>query len=704
MRLRNISLLLFFTGIALSSNAQTTGYTGTVTNQAFSSPNARYQLSIEELWSATMSPDGREMVATMHRIENGKQTPAWKVEFKAHPVRFWLKSEVIVSDAGDFALIPYTRSQWTLLRNGKSLRLTEKLGGSARQPGEKILEVDDNALIRIWNRQTEKWNAYSLQTETIIQPTPDLIQEWNARTRENILQRIRRAETQQLRKKLGSFSEKLPAAVNAAIPYTAPGDVRETFLEFLALQHNPEDRVWFEKLLHGEPLGVEPPVLGQFLTTGFHRLGSDPYVFIESNDRQIFGDALLAIFEGKFTNKLAYGKRPEKPFFLGKVSGRVRLTAPILHNAGFIRIHLVPQERAHKNWIDQQTVSLEQQLLMTTFRQFDLSDELSFAFESVPPGKFLAKAIWDKRRPFSNRDAPGPGDYQSDWIGPIEVKPSAEIKDVFIDCDLRGAKGEEYYTADRLAVHQWKKTGELSLLSHTTSTDGRKEIMSTPFASCLVKTNFLKPGKSVEFTRIAIFAPTNYDSGPLPLTILWRHGITQNGRPAREPMQICILDQHGCQFVPDQIRTTPRTEVASFPILPRSEETWRLVGYGPTGEDDLLFDYTIKNPVRRAPSSSPPQTLPLDLDLTNGFDTLRMHITRAVILPKSVMLEANFSQNGLPRDDWTIGEVNCFDADGNTIFPTEGCRHKKTLRLTGAIHHKVTERTPIPFALTINSQ
>jgi len=77
--------------------------------------------------------------------------------------------------------------------------------------------------------------------------------------------------------------------------------------------------------------------------------GRDPYLYVEQNNFRLFGDALLALFDGKLTQKLPYGERPEKPFYLGEVSGVVRFPTPILNEAGRIRIHLVPADRPDKN-------------------------------------------------------------------------------------------------------------------------------------------------------------------------------------------------------------------------------------------------------------------------------------------------------------------------------------------------------------------
>ena len=144
-------------------------------------------------------------------------------------------------------------------------------------------------------------------------------------------------------------------------------------------------------------------------------------------------------------------------------------------------------------------------------------------------------------------------------------------------------------------------------------------------------------------------------------------------------------------------------EIANFPILPRSEATWRLVGYGPTGEGDLLFDYTLTNRVRSEPLELAAQRLPLDLKLQTEGETIEMDIKRAIVLPKAVQVEATFWQNEIPTWQWRIGNLSYSDADGNVLFPSDGCREKTALRISGdVIFDGVEVKEPMRFEFTID--
>lgn len=653
----------------------------TPTNQVFLSPNNRYQLRVEDD-DAIAATDANDIPykATMTRLDK-EPVQLWTTRFSAVDLRQWLPAEIFISDDGKFAVIPRQQSQWTLLKDSVTYRIPN-FGNSSPRPGDKILELDqlaDKTIIRIWNRLDEKWAAFEVMSEKTIVPTPDLIKQWNETTREHIHQLFQRAEADAMRVKLREVSQQAAALTRAAIPSLRRGELRQTHFEFLAALRHPDDRAIFNRLLYNKKADpIAPPSVSWDIYRVIYHPANDGYSYLSENSVRFFGDALLARYEGKHTNHLAYGERPATQFYLGKIAGRVRFPTPIRARFCKFRVHLVPGDHAPQTSFSPLD-SIEYNAGFIPNTKFDFSDEFSFAFNTVPPGSYMLKAIWDKRPPFTDTNSAGVGDYESQWTGPFTITPGVALTNVFIACDTPSSGGEAYYSADRLAAHQWKVTGELNL----PLTDF--EIVSAPPALWITSTNFKTSGPSIELTRLVAYkGRTNENSS---LKILWR-----NGPGTLTPMEICLLDQHGCKFLPDAIETLPRFEVATFPILPRSESTWRLVGYSPTAE--LLFDYTLTNHIRIDPVSLSPQPIPIDLAL----EEIQMGIEK-VHREKIIWFDATYTANGFPTDGWSSADLGFTDIHGNKLQPYQGCRQATALRLNGQI---VNGSRSLPFEFTVD--
>jgi hypothetical protein len=80
--------------------------------------------------------------------------------------------------------------------------------------------------------------------------------------------------------------------------------------------------------------------------------------------------------------------------------------------------------------------------------------EARFAFTTVLPGAYQLKAVWDKRRPLSDTNNAGPGDYETTLFGPFAVTAGANVTNLLF-CTNRVAGGEAYYRADGILERQW---------------------------------------------------------------------------------------------------------------------------------------------------------------------------------------------------------------------------------------------------------
>jgi hypothetical protein len=80
--------------------------------------------------------------------------------------------------------------------------------------------------------------------------------------------------------------------------------------------------------------------------------------------------------------------------------------------------------------------------------------KVPFFFGTVLPGKYQLKTIWDKRRPFTDTDKPGPGDYESLLSAPFEVTAGQTISNLIAFCTNRVETSgtANYYAVDELKV------------------------------------------------------------------------------------------------------------------------------------------------------------------------------------------------------------------------------------------------------------
>lgn len=676
------------------------------TNATFISPNKLFSFTVDE--DASVVSRNRELsfLGTMKKA--GSPTKLWSINFEAPNFQSWSPSYFSVSDDGSFVVIPFRPSHWLLLKESRSVRIPDFFSSqtSYLSHDTQIVDLDrlnNTNIVRIWNGKEDKWIAFLVDSETVIKPSAEEIARWNESTRQKILDSFRRAEANALRKKIGAaVSQKLSELAQTAIPATNPGDLREAYFEFLARRQNAEDRALFARLLRAdesEPL--RPPIVGnsmfRFILAGPTRDAIEHEIPLRR-----FADAMLALHEGKSKQSLPFSTTL-KPAYLGEISVIVRLPTPILDRDGFLRVHLVSPDRVSQKWIDDQHDSLEISAQSSTVGRFDLMDEVIFHFKTTPPGKYMAKAIWDKRRPHTDLDSAGPGDYESQWIGPIEVTPLSTTN-IFVECNSPAAGAETYYAADRLVQHQWKNTGELTLLNHTTQRY-EADHFSAPPRNWITKTNFISPELKIDLTRFAVHGPVVSAPRPndwprySPFNVIWRPS-QPNVIIEDDPIELRIIDSHGCEFFSTEMTPQGRSKVVKFPIVPRSQETWRLVGYARDDQGTLLFDFTLANHARIDPIPLIPAKLPLEIKLQPPVGELSLHVDRLVHTNNTIWMESKCIENGVISTNWSIPGISFADPDGNIIEPGQGCHRHTVLRVFGALHQFNKQ---LPFEFVVDS-
>lgn len=619
---------------------------------SYVSKDGQFELTLED--SAKKRPESSTWQSTvkMWRQARGKRELLWSAELFGDPL---IRNPIFGRD-GSFCIFAH-HDRWELFKNGRSIAFAKfhrqypKDSSLFVSPQPNLLELEDgdNPAVLVWDREDDAWQAFAIGSEKNIEASPVLVAHWNELTRARIRQRIANKE-----------------------------EVQETELEFLAVRRNPEDRAIFDKLLRGEKVvSLAPDDLPQPPRAAWVSV-DDPYFFVKEDRARIIGDRLLALFDQKPMQKEVYCHGTQKLFYLGQVSGIVELPTPIRKEAGTMRI-LVKSEQASASEY------LEAALRQQTRDQIDLTDEISFAFSSLPPGKYRVKAIWDRTAPFTDRDRAGAGDYESNWSDPLEVAAAGDAQ-VILECSRRNGDSS-LYAEDERAAMDWK-AGALSLWSG--DPNGRTELFPGNPSLWILKTNFVAPGKRFDLSRITVLTwpkpPAPPFQGrqlerpvfPPPLIVAWRTGR----RDGLNPATLAILDEHGCAFHPQEPSTNRHSAVAQFQGFPRAAETFRLAGYNVTG--DLLFDYTVTNHVRVDPKKLQPQPFPIETDI----DGLKIQVTGIKLfepmpnLPgpsRGCMVQATVMDTRNATNAWRVESGFFFDSHGNFIAPVEMCREEKVV-------------------------
>ena len=657
----------------------------TITN--FFSPNKKFRLTVEDPpWTANRLMRGGENAdATMSEMVGGAAIIRWTSKFPSRPVHLFTDSDFIIADDGSYFLAAFFDVRtWFLMRPDRPPRMITNTAQNYRPSAlfdstqSPILDIDKfngSEILRLWDREEDRWDAFSIKDDKKIEVTPELTTRWNAATRERILSDLTRARTELMRKSLGKISKRLENLAAIATDPDSIRPIRETDYEFLALRRHPEDRLWFEHLVEGEAAAPIP----KNWRSGFLIQREEHDHFINSSGFRARGDWLLAIHDGKMTKQRKVLNERTKPrFYVADISGTVKLPVPVLGKKGEIRIYLVPEERGGKDWTN--IIIIPENELGIYTPQSDYFDELSFTFPCVAPGQYRVKALWDKRPGFWDIAKAGPGDYESDWSPPIIATAGQSITNIVLDFSRRAEQGETYYQADQAAATKWRN-GELSVFL----TKATGATFSAPIAHWITKTNKELPGKESGFLKIELqprILPPNVPNLPLlPELVI----ISRAGRFREKPTSLRILDEHGCIFESTATHKLQQSIIHTFRTFPRTASEWRLVGLGKRGHDHILFDYALTNLVLTKPSPlGTLQTLPLEVQIGN----VAMRVTRVANIDEYNWIEASFTEEGQPTEAWWPSEVQFLDPHENPMDPEKICKEMNATKIFGRISRK----------------
>jgi hypothetical protein len=336
-----------------------------------------------------------------------------------------------------------------------------------------LVESENEKQFCFWIPKANQWAAINLRTFSIEHPSLPLL---------HILENRALSSSRRLVQEYFPSSPKRLASALKDRAFTILGvapvraQARLTFdgyeaFSFLAVQRIPQDRKFLEQLVQAE-MGSE--------THCTVRLFPGPLFFNDNYVRK-FGDELLSIWDGKleqFGGKVfAMGgfQMSEAPAcnYLGAVLAGIYLPYPIPAKAGKIWLYLIPDNLPQANWSSSKAVvriacETEQRRYVPSAKG---SEAILVHVGTVTPGRYRAKAIWDRRPPFADLGSklpmtPQDGDFESIESSPFEVPAGETTKILNLSCTKRIGAIDQYYAADQEWLRQNALSGKVDIKAY----------------------------------------------------------------------------------------------------------------------------------------------------------------------------------------------------------------------------------------------
>lgn len=256
----------------------------------------------------------------------------------------------------------------------------------------------------LWVPWDNRWLVWNLDTGQRVSLTAEQIQEWNSRTREIILTRIKNKE------------------------------VNKADYKFLGKLKCAEDKPLIMKLLDNP----------NFHTTSEHSYASGDtkpkFTYLAQSDYRLMADQILAHWEtGEPVNPMDKDREPNH--YLGAVNFTITYQAVPRKQDGFLSIFLVPlNSQSEAQPIQKLIVDLSNNYPREYFcrKKSGLTEQVNFAIRDTTPGSYKVKVLWDKVAPFDTDKnhvfRPSPGDYISSNEPIVTISPGKTIEGISINC------------------------------------------------------------------------------------------------------------------------------------------------------------------------------------------------------------------------------------------------------------------------------
>lgn len=442
--------------------------------KTFQSLNGKFTLTLDE--SPTPTRIGvmeSKLTASITTTAVAAAEPLWSTSFVARSPRYLTPADVSVSDDGNFFIVIDNNTQGLVVfRKGLTewaLKPTRHAKSYFQSiPGwiYRVDRISNQPVLAVWDRDDNDWVAYNISDKSTTPASADLKKTWTEQTRRDILDTLERARDADLRGEVKILPKPIARLVAKNLPSAEAGEIREIHYEFLTVLQDPADRLWIERLM--EPRKFDERRFEDIysMSPTFVNWG-EPANYCEiTRQERLIGDWLLRVWDHKIKKgdeyTLGQGNREASvrtpKYLLGRVEGVVRLSTPFtsLSRAGdVIRFILFPlgvggqpktefreDENFTGNYYQTKPAPNSKPVL-----------DIPFTLNSVLPGEYQFKVVWDKRRPFLDVNDAGPGDYESN---PLQIKIAAgqTMTNFIVECTNRVQGGESYYKADEIRLKQ----------------------------------------------------------------------------------------------------------------------------------------------------------------------------------------------------------------------------------------------------------
>lgn len=316
------------------------------------SRNHKFRLVVESIPNSTT-----ELQASMLKTDGDSSTTQWvtRIPYYRRPFR---SPGVYVSDKGDFFIRVSSNDNVTFFRKDPHsfvVRQNSHFGALIYKiddlfPGvEEVRGVD---VLRLWNSQFNRWDAYKTLDASEFRPTPEDIARWNELTRQEVLEKLYAAQREELRRKAAQISAPLARLASRGITNQI-GLTQNDYL-FLATLRNRDDRKWIEQRLEKDA----PTIVRRVQFSRGSSPAREPYRFENVDFVRAEADWLLGFWDKKTSweersfawSIEAYQMADSPRYALGKVTGIIHLPMPMpvylnATQATALHIRLIPAEK-----------------------------------------------------------------------------------------------------------------------------------------------------------------------------------------------------------------------------------------------------------------------------------------------------------------------------------------------------------------------
>jgi len=449
--------------------------------------------------------------------------------------------------------------------------------GSQRHGLELLL--NDPKLYAIWDVPTASWVALDLGTMKFQAADEGLKKRLNELGLEKARGIARQQQPSALQKILSKVAEKAAAIVPDLALGGGSGESEleeaKAAFRFLAWQKKPEDKEAIERLLEGKP--------NLSISTTFSEGPGDYEAWLasESWERRL-GDELLAAWEGQ-----PMEEEEESEFFphyaprlrlhrFGSIAGEVNLPFAAPDQPGIAWIYLIPANTREGAWErskEIEKVSFDLDLKSMGGQDDYRLERLNFAFDTITPGKYRLKAVWDRRAPFAEKNdeavaVPGPGDYESAESAVIELAAGIRVGDIELFCTNRSGKADAFYAED----DKWKKEHLASEEEEEMQElpDGRlmkeKVLAGGSGADWVARTNENKG--NIVLNRLRLVQSTGPEPEQASKHLEIKFSMPKGKRDEYPSIMARLVDEHGCKFETHGYGSSGRTYEISFAMVP----------------------------------------------------------------------------------------------------------------------------------------